>query len=163
MTTDEIRQQISMLDVLDKCGLQRPNRAGFIQCPFHKGDREPSMKIYEHDFHCFGCGAHGDIFDFVEKFYSVSFKEAFQLLGGSYEPPSFKNRLAIYKAQKAREMRQKERDRLKEMRRSNNALIDRYREQMKNSEPMSDEWAEAVKALEYQLYINEKLSEEETG
>ena len=55
MTKEEIKSAYSMRDILARYGIQ-PNRAGFIQCPFHKGDREPSMKIYEKDFHCFGCG-----------------------------------------------------------------------------------------------------------
>ena len=40
MTSEEIKQTYSMRDILNKCGLPQPNRSGFIQCPFHKGDRE---------------------------------------------------------------------------------------------------------------------------
>ena len=66
MNVDEIKSTYSMLDILDRYGLPRPNRAGFIRCPFHPADREPSMKIYPKDFNCFGCGANGDIFTFVQ-------------------------------------------------------------------------------------------------
>lgn len=52
MTSEEIKQTYSMRDILNKCGLPQPNRSGFIQCPFHKGDREASMKIYDKDFNC---------------------------------------------------------------------------------------------------------------
>ena len=55
MTREEIKQAYSMKDILVKCGLPEPNRAGFIKCPFHKGDHEASMKVYDKDFHCFGC------------------------------------------------------------------------------------------------------------
>lgn len=47
MTREEIKQTYSMKDILVKCGLPGPNRAGFIKCPFHKGDHEASMKIYD--------------------------------------------------------------------------------------------------------------------
>ena len=47
MTREEIKQAYSMKDILVKCGLPGPNRAGFIKCPFHKGDHEASMKIYD--------------------------------------------------------------------------------------------------------------------
>ena len=67
MNSEEIKAMYSMQDILAKCGLSAPNRAGFCHCPFHKGDREPSMKIYDKDFHCFACGANGDIFDFVSR------------------------------------------------------------------------------------------------
>ena len=35
-------------------------RRGFMRCPFHE-DRVPSLKLYDAHFHCFGCGAHGDV------------------------------------------------------------------------------------------------------
>ena len=35
---------------------------GFMRCPFH-ADRTPSLKLYGDHFHCFGCGAHGDVID----------------------------------------------------------------------------------------------------
>lgn len=85
MTRDEIKQTFNMRDILAKCGLPEPNRAGFIKCPFHKGDHDASLKIYDKDFHCFGCGANGDIFSFIQKFYGISFKDAFLMLGGEYE------------------------------------------------------------------------------
>lgn len=84
MTAEEIKSQYSMKDVLQRYGLQ-VNRAGFMQCPFHQGDRNPSLKVYDHDFHCYGCGAHGDIFGFVQLMEGCSFKEAFQILGGTFE------------------------------------------------------------------------------
>ena len=76
MTKEEVKSRYSMRDILARYGI-RPNRAGFVRCPFHKGDREPSMKIYEKDFHCFGCGETGDIFSFVQKMEHLSFREAF--------------------------------------------------------------------------------------
>lgn len=80
MTSEEIKEKYSMRDIVERYGL-RPNRAGFITCPFHLGDRTPSMKIYKGDFHCYACGANGDIFDFVMRMDGSSFKEAFQSLG----------------------------------------------------------------------------------
>lgn len=89
MDSEEIKAMYSMRDILAKCGLPGPNRAGFIQCPFHRGDREASMKIYDKDFNCFGCGANGDIFTFIEMFYGISFRDAFQMLGGEYKKKQF--------------------------------------------------------------------------
>lgn len=34
------------------------NRSGFVQCPFHQGDRHASLKVYSENktgWHCFGC------------------------------------------------------------------------------------------------------------
>lgn len=90
MTKDEIKQQISMVDVVRRYGLQ-PDRSGFIRCPFHTGDRTASMKVYNDNFHCFGCGADGDIFKFVMLIDGVSFKDAFVSLGGHYDHAETKN------------------------------------------------------------------------
>lgn len=89
MDSREIKESRSMRDVLQRYGLQ-PSRKGFISCPFHGEDKHPSLKIYEKDFHCFSCGANGDIFEFVMRMEDVSFKEAFQILGGQYQGSSRK-------------------------------------------------------------------------
>ena len=127
MTKEEIKERVSMRDILYRCGLPQPNRAGFICCPFHKGDREPSMKIYEKDYNCYGCGANGDIFTFLQGYCNITFKEAFESLGGTYDhAKSFSGKVAVYKMQKARLMREKREGKLKEKRRLNNTLIAIY-------------------------------------
>jgi len=51
-------------------------------CPFHL-DKHPSMKINmeQQTFHCWGCGAHGDVIDFIQKFHNLDFKDALKYLG----------------------------------------------------------------------------------
>ena len=99
MTKEEIKETYSMRDILERYGLEI-NRAGFCHCPFHQGDRDASLKVYEKDFNCFGCGVNGDIFTFIQRMENVSFREAFLILGGTYEKPSFSSRLAVYRSQK---------------------------------------------------------------
>ena len=109
MTREEIKEKYSMRDVLDRYGLE-PNRAGFLRCPFHQGDREASLKVYPHDYHCFGCGANGDIFDFIMRMEDLSFREAFLALGGEYESvPQFQRvRRRIQFERRRREKQQRE-------------------------------------------------------
>lgn len=158
MTVEEIKQTYSMLDILSRCGLSQPNRAGFIPCPFHKGDREPSMKIYRHDYHCFGCGANGDIFSFLQEFYGISFKEAFKMLGGSYEKPSFATKLAVYRAQQEKKMREHAAETQRLRRKLNNDLISIYRHWFLRSGPLSDVWCDCYNALQKELYKHELLN-----
>jgi DNA primase len=56
-------------------------------CPFHS-DRSPSFTIFDggRRFHCFGCGASGDVLDFVQRAYGVSLPEAARMLGGDEVP-----------------------------------------------------------------------------
>lgn len=89
MTKDEIKKTYSMRDVVEKCGF-RPNRAGFISCPFHN-EKTASLKIYADSFYCFGCSRSGDIFTFVMLLNDMSFHEAFVYLGGTYEHPKNRN------------------------------------------------------------------------
>ena len=68
-----IKDRLTMREVLLHYGYE-PNRAKFICCPFHN-EKTPSMKIYEQDFHCFGCGEHGDVISFVQKLFGLSFPD----------------------------------------------------------------------------------------
>jgi len=55
----------------------------YTNCPFHD-DRTPSFVVFkkENTFHCFGCGAHGDVIDFVMRREGVPFREAVKRLIG---------------------------------------------------------------------------------
>lgn len=156
MTSEEIKRRYSMADILERYGI-RPNKAGFISCPFHN-EKTASMKVYKDSYYCFGCGEGGDIFKFVQKMEDISFKEAFLLLGGIYEKNSFASKLAVYHAEKELQMRKKEAENLKRRKELNNTLIDVYRDWMNKSEPLSDVWCSCCNALSYQLYIHEILN-----
>jgi len=83
MTVEEIKQQISMPDLVKRYGIQI-HRGGMVSCPFH-ADRHPSMQIKTDRFTCYSCGAHGDIFTFTQMMDGCDFKDAFLSLGGTYE------------------------------------------------------------------------------
>ncbi|MFR1801273.1 MAG: CHC2 zinc finger domain-containing protein [Faecalispora jeddahensis] len=67
------------------------NRNGMACCPFHN-DRHPSMKLNEDCFFCFGCGAKGDVIDFVAKLFDLRSYEAAQKLAADFgfdpKPPT---------------------------------------------------------------------------
>ena len=73
---NEIRNRLDTQEVFSNYGL-RPNRSGFVCC-FSHNEKTPSMKVYKGNggYHCFGCGAHGSIIDFVMQYFGLSFKEA---------------------------------------------------------------------------------------
>ena len=160
MNKEDIKQRYSMRDIVEQYGF-KPNRAGVISCPFHTGDRSPSMKIYAKDFHCHACGANGDIFTFVKMIDHVDFKTAFHSLGGTYEKPTFESRLAIYRNQKKKEKNSRASEKLRKRKELNNVLIDVYRDYMNSSEPFSEVWCDCYNALQYQLYLHEILNGEE--
>ena len=159
MTSEELKQSLSMADVTGMYGLH-PNRAGFISCPFHKGDRTPSMKIYKKDYHCHACGANGDIFSFVMGMDRCDFKTAFKALGGSYKAATdYQRNLHRYRLEKRKQA-------------ENNRLLKQEQEKQKVSEEIklqkifatvypvfSDEWSAAMNRLEYLFYRLELLTE----
>jgi DNA primase len=69
-----IKDRLTMTDVATHYGY-KPNRAKFICCPFHN-EKTPSMKIFDKDYHCFGCGANGDVITFVQQLFSLTFPDA---------------------------------------------------------------------------------------
>lgn len=159
MNKEEVKARYSMHSVVERYGYQ-PNRAGFISCPFHKGDREASMKLYKDSYYCFGCGAKGDIFSFVQEMEHCDFKTAFYSLGGTYEKPTFQSKLAVYKTKKQAEQRQKIKAKINRRKQLNNILVDIYRDYMNRSEPFSEVWCDCYNALQYQLYVHEVLNGE---
>src|SRR5665213_4123092 len=56
-------------------------------CPFH-ADRSPSFTIFDGGvrFHCFGCGAGGDVLDYVQRLHNVNLPEAAAMLQGERLP-----------------------------------------------------------------------------
>ena len=70
----DVKDRVDLRDLVRYYGLDL-NRGGFACCPFHN-ERNPSFKVYEDHYHCFGCGEHGDHVDFVQKLYGLSNIEA---------------------------------------------------------------------------------------
>ncbi|MCZ7576295.1 MAG: CHC2 zinc finger domain-containing protein [Dehalococcoidia bacterium] len=89
--TEAIRRDHPIGDVAAASGLElRPTGGRLVGvCPFH-GDSNPSLVIYpsSQSYYCFGCGAGGDVLDFVGRLHRVDFKEAAALLHCSAPLPT---------------------------------------------------------------------------
>jgi DNA primase len=83
--TQQVRDRFPVSGVASKAGvkLARAGREWKGCCPFHS-DKSPSFTIYGEDrrFQCFGCGAQGDVIDFVMRAYNVRTREAIDMLDG---------------------------------------------------------------------------------
>ncbi len=88
--TDSIRRHHPIADVVVASGLQLRPMGGRLAgvCPFH-GDTRPSLIVYPatQSYFCFGCGAGGDVIDFVARLNKVGFKHAVELLCGTAVQP----------------------------------------------------------------------------
>ena len=56
-----VKSAISVRQVGEMYGME-PDRHGMVCCPFHS-DSDPSMKLNDNYYYCFGCGANGDAID----------------------------------------------------------------------------------------------------
>ena len=81
---NEIRNRLDTQEVFEYYGLS-PNRSGFVCC-FSHNERTPSMKVYKGNggYHCFGCGAHGSIIDFVMQYFGLSFRDAIKKINEDF-------------------------------------------------------------------------------
>lgn len=77
-----LRDRLTLTEVIrPHVKLTRKGREYTGLCPFHQ-ERSPSFTVSDEKgfYHCFGCGAHGDIFDFVMQKQNMPFMEAVELL-----------------------------------------------------------------------------------
>ena len=86
------------------------NRHSKTLCPFHN-DRHPSLFVADDHYHCFACGEHGDVIDFVAKLYGLPLHDAAKKLAYDFgiqtdKPPT--------KAMQEKQHRKTEAQRLRE-------------------------------------------------
>ncbi len=81
---EELRRRVSITDIVGR--RVRLNRRGLQAtglCPFHN-EKSPSFHVYEGPdephYHCFGCGAHGDVITFVMETEGMQFRDAVEKL-----------------------------------------------------------------------------------
>lgn len=73
---DELKARVSIAEVIGKrVRLVRRGRQYLGLCPFH-GEKTPSFHVWDDHYHCFGCGAHGSVLDFVMQADKVGFRDA---------------------------------------------------------------------------------------
>ncbi len=81
---EDIRTRTGLADTIARrVKLVRKGREHIGLCPFHH-EKSPSFTVNEEKgfYHCFGCGAHGDVISFVMNTSGLSFPEAVERLAG---------------------------------------------------------------------------------
>ncbi len=89
---ERLRRDVSLSETAAHygCRLQRNGHEHVACCPFH-AEETPSFTIFKGQdgierFHCFGCGAGGDVLDFVRQIKGVDLAEAIRILDGASYP-----------------------------------------------------------------------------
>ena len=81
---EAVKQSVTTRQAAERYGI-RVERNGMCRCPFHD-DSTPSMKL-DRRYYCFGCGATGDVIDFVSQLRGIGSKEAAILLAQNFTIP----------------------------------------------------------------------------
>src|SRR5579872_3593918 len=85
-----VKQQADIVRIVgDYVKLRKSGAQNFSGlCPFHN-EKTPSFSVHatRQFFHCFGCGASGDVFAFVQKLEGISFTEAVRLIADKLKIP----------------------------------------------------------------------------
>ncbi|HEB75081.1 MAG TPA: DNA primase, partial [Nitrospirae bacterium] len=79
---EDVKERLDIVDVLSGyIDLRRAGRNFKALCPFHS-EKTPSFVVSpdKQIFHCFGCGAGGDVVTFVMKYENLTFPEAVRAL-----------------------------------------------------------------------------------
>ena len=80
---EEVKARVNIADVVGAYVALKPASAGSLKglCPFHQ-EKSPSFNVrpLQGFYHCFGCGAGGDAYKFLQEMESLSFYEAVENL-----------------------------------------------------------------------------------
>ena len=74
-STFAIKQHLSMHDVLNRYVLNFEPKKNRIPCPVHNG-ADYNFSYNRNTFHCFVCGASGDVIGFVQQYFNLPFSDA---------------------------------------------------------------------------------------
>lgn len=155
---DDIKRNHPMPEVVRQYGIEI-NRAGFCRCPFHT-EKTASMKIYAQSFYCFGCGAGGDVIDFVRLYERCDFKTAFRMLGGEFDSHTKKHALSAYKRDADKRTREKQTARKAEALDDSRAMLAAYRNALDLIPADSPLRAALLAQYQNEQFNNEMLEEE---
>ena len=161
---DDIKRILTAQQVAEFYGFQ-VGRSGFIKCPFHQGDNTASLKLYDGEggFHCFACGTHGSVIDFVMRLFDLTFRQAVLRINADFHlglTPSKPDRAARSAALEARREEQRRKDQAEENFRYMAFELHYWKEAMEVFQPVRDGdnvfyhplYVEAVKRLPYIEY-----------
>lgn len=102
---DAIRQRMSASSVIGKAIKLTPKGRGEFSalCPFHR-EKSPSFTVSDDKgfYHCFGCGAHGDVIGFMMNYHRLEFPEAVKQLAEEAGLPMPEPETPVQKAQRER-------------------------------------------------------------
>lgn len=142
-----IKEKVDIREGMEYYGIEF-NRRGFAKCPFHE-DKTPSMIARKGNFHCFGCGEHGDIINFIQKYFSLGFHDAVEKINKDFclglgrsrkvDTEEFREQMIINET--AKRLKEDETD-------LNHQIYDFYCDELRNLRKVVDVLSRRMEAIE---------------
>ena len=80
---DRIKDSLDLRDVMEYYGVEF-NLRGYALCPFHS-EKTASLSLKNGRFNCFGCGAKGDVIEFVMRYHNLKYGQALIRLDSDFQ------------------------------------------------------------------------------
>ena len=169
-----VKSKVDIVDAAQRYGVQVV-RGGKAQCPWH-ADRTPSLSFYKDNsrFHCFSCGAGGDVIDLVGMLLDLPAVDAVRELNSAYhlgldlgKPESPET---VRKAIRQRRLRQKQQEIFRQWEKGSFLILSSYLHTLRDwkrryapagpDQPPHPRFVEALGRLDYlecllnEVYVN---------
>ena len=164
---EAVKASVDIVDADQRYGIQVV-RGGKAHCPWH-ADRTPSLSFYRDNsrFHCFSCGAGGDVIDLVGMLLNLPAVDAVRELNSAYhlsldldkpECPEM-----VRKAIRQRRLRQKEQEIFRQWERGSFLILSGYLHTLRDwkrhyapaspDQPLYPRFVEALNQLDYMEHL----------
>ena len=110
---EAVKATVSVPDALERYGDLSKRRGNRCPCPIH-GGKDNNLSFRNGSFHCFVCGAGGDVITLVEKIFNIPFPDAMRRLAEDFgvapgvDPEAVRKRQLAADARKRRAEREKD-------------------------------------------------------
>ncbi len=109
---ETVKASVNLREAATHYGVE-VNRSSMALCPFHN-DKHPSLFVADDHYHCFACGAHGDVIDFAANLFGLSLYEAAQRVAADFglspdKPPTKEVLARCKKKSEVQQLRENER------------------------------------------------------
>jgi DNA primase len=107
-----LRSVLARVDIVDVVNDYLPLRKYKCLCPFHT-ERHASFSVVrgKQFYHCFGCGANGNVFSFLMEYLHISYPQAVVLVCERYRIPVWRGEVRDHNRETARKKRSRVRRR----------------------------------------------------
>lgn len=168
---EEVKELVDVPTAARHYGVE-VHRGNMALCPFHR-DRNPSCKLYDDHYYCFGCQAHGDIINMVQEIFGLSPIEAVKQINNDFgldldvdKPPDMDAVSKRCREIVERKAEQANIERMYDILLRYYTLLDRYKIRYAPKSPddeINERYVYAVHHIEYAWYLLENFNRTDAG